>query len=145
MSTITFLLRREYCRRGWESVESELWRGEARKAFKTAFLSLATHEKELFGKVHGVNIDTFETFSPIDRETLALTYNYADESSVRKVEDEICIKIAAELCKIDFADAVYAKKISPPKNEGEEFDILCVPPALPKGRRRTRYLYRYRT
>lgn len=73
-------------------------------------MSLTAREKELFGKVHGVNADTFESFPPIDRETLALTYNYADESGVRKAEDEICIKIAAELCKFDFADAVYAKK-----------------------------------
>ena len=96
----------------------------AKKAFKTAFLSLTVREKELFGKVHGVNPDTFEIFPPIDRETLALTYNYADESGVRKAEDEICIKIAAELCKIDFADAVYAKKISPPKNQPKAKNLI---------------------
>jgi len=109
---------------GEESVESELWCDEVRKAFKTAFLSLTAREKELFGKVHGVNPDTFETFPPIDRETLALTYNYADESGVRKAEDEICIKIAAELCKIDFTDAVYAKKISPPKNQPKAKNLI---------------------
>ncbi len=109
---------------GEESVESELWCDEVRKAFKTAFLSLTAREKELFGKVHGVNPDTFETFPPIDRESLALTYNYADESGVRKAEDEICIKIAAELCKLDFADAVYAKKISPPKNQPKAKNLI---------------------
>lgn len=109
---------------GEESVESELWCDEVRKAFKTAFLSLTVREKELFEKVHGVNPDTFEIFPPIDRETLALTYNYADESGVRKAEDEICIKIAAELCKIDFADAVYAKKISPPKNQPKAKNLI---------------------
>lgn len=109
---------------GDESVESELWCDEVRKAFKTAFLSLTAREKELFGKVHGVNPDTFEIFTSIDRETLALTYNYADESGVRKAEDEICIKIAAELCKIDFADAVYAKKISPPKNQPKAKNLI---------------------
>ena len=109
---------------GEESVESELWCDEVRKAFKTAFLSLTAREKELFGKIHGVNTDTFQTFPPIDRETLALTYNYADESGVRKAEDEICIKIAAELCNIDFADAVYAKKISPPKNQPKAKNLI---------------------
>ncbi len=109
---------------GEESVESELWCDEVRKAFKTAFLCLTAREKELFGKVHGVNPDTFENFPPIDRETLALTYNYADESGVRKAEDEICIKIAAELCKIEFADAVYAKKISPPKNQPKAKNLI---------------------
>lgn len=39
---------------GEESIESELWRDEVRNAFKTAFLSLTTREKELFGKVHGL-------------------------------------------------------------------------------------------
>ena len=131
---------------GEESIESELWCEEVRKAFKTAFLSLTVREKDLFGKVHGVNPDTFETFPPIDRETLALTYNYADESGVRKAEDEICIKIAAELCKIDFADAVYAKKniASEKSTEGEEFDILCVSPALRKAKRCNRCRYRCR-
>ena len=109
---------------GEESVESELWCDEVRKAFKTSFLSLTAREKELFGKVHGVNTDTFEIFPPSDRETLALTYNYADESGVRKAEDEICIKIAAELCKIDFADAVYAKKISPPAKQPKAKNLI---------------------
>ena len=109
---------------GEESVESELWCDEVRKAFKTAFLSLTAREKELFGKVHGVNPDTFEIFPPIDRETLALTYNYSDESGVRKAEDEICIKITAELCKIGFADAVYAKKISPPAKQPKAKNLI---------------------
>lgn len=108
---------------GEESVESELC-DEVRKAFKTAFLSLTAREKELFSKVHGVNTETFEAFPPIDRETLALTCNYADESGVRKAEDEICIKIASELCKMDFADAVYAKKISPPKNQPKAKNLI---------------------
>lgn len=107
-----------------ESVQSELWCDEVRNDFKTAFLSLTTREKELFGKVHGVNLDTFEIFTPIDRETLSLTYNYADESGVRKAEDEICIKIAAGLCNIGFADAVYTKKISPPKKQPKTKNLI---------------------
>ena len=109
---------------GEESVESELWREEVRKAFQTAFLRLTVREKELFGKIHGVDADTLEIFQPVDRETLALTYNYADESGVRKAEDEICIKIAAELCYIGFADAFYAKKISPPAKQPKAKNLI---------------------
>ena len=49
---------------------------------------------------------------------------YSDESGVRKAEDESCIKITAELCKIGFADAVYAKKISPPAKQPKAKNLI---------------------
>lgn len=98
-----------------EPIDAGLWREEVFKAFKIAFRALSWKEKELFGKINGIDPDTMELIEPTDRETLAMTHNYADESGVRKAELEITVKLAAELCKIGFADAVSVKKISPPE------------------------------
>lgn len=98
-----------------EPIDAGLWREEVFKAFKIAFRALSWKEKELFGKINGIDPDTMELIEPTDRETLAMTHNYADESGVRKAELEITIKLTAELCEIGFADAVSVKKISPPE------------------------------
>ena len=98
-----------------EPIDAGLWREEVFKAFGIAFRALSWKEKELFGKINGIDPDTMELIEPTDRETLAITHNYADESGVRKAELEITIKLTAELCEIGFADAVSVKKISPPE------------------------------
>ena len=99
-----------------DTAERILWRKEISKAFKSAAESLSWKEKDLFEKINGIDLATMEVFSSTDRETLALTHNYADESGVRKAELDIYEKLTAELCRVGFADAVSVKKVSAPKD-----------------------------
>lgn len=99
-----------------DTAERILWRKEIFKAFKSAAEALSWKEKDLFEKINGIDLATMEVFTSTDRETLALTHNYADESGVRKAELDVYEKLTAELCKIGFADAVSVKKVSAPKD-----------------------------
>ena len=99
-----------------DTAERILWRKEIFKAFKSTAEVLSWKEKDLFEKINGIDLATMEVFTPTDRETLALTHNYADESGVRKAELDVYEKLTAELCKIGFADAVSVKKVSAPKD-----------------------------
>ena len=99
-----------------DTAERILWRKEIFKAFKSAAEVLSWKEKDLFEKINGVDLATMEVFTSTDRETLALTHNYADESGVRKAELDVYEKLTTELCQIGFADAVSVKKVSAPKD-----------------------------
>ena len=99
-----------------DTAERILWRKEIFKAFKSAAEALSWKEKDLFEKINGIDLATMEVFASTDRETLALTHNYADESGVRKAELDVYEKLTAELCKVGFADAVSVKKVSAPKD-----------------------------
>jgi hypothetical protein len=99
-----------------DSAERILWRKEIFKAFKSAAEALSWKEKDLFEKINGIDLATMEVFDSTDRETLALTHNYADESGVRKAELDVYEKLTSELCKVGFVDAVSVKKVSAPKD-----------------------------
>ncbi|MBR6051015.1 MAG: hypothetical protein IKP68_07405, partial [Clostridia bacterium] len=99
-----------------DTAERIVWRKEIFKVFKSAAEALSWKEKDLFEKINGIDLTTMEVFTSTDRETLALTHNYADESGVRKAELDVYEKLTAELCKIGFADAVSVKKVSAPKD-----------------------------
>ena len=99
-----------------DTAERILWRKEIFKAFKSAAEALSWKEKDLFEKINGIDLATMEVFDSTDRETLALTHNYADESGVRKAELDIYEKLTAELCRVGVADAVSIKKVSAPQD-----------------------------